>query len=57
MDARVVGTIRRQLETRLRQIADELREYPQPIARCDAQLGGLFEEREAIREALAALEA
>ena len=57
MDAQVVETIRRQLQARLRQIGEEVREYPQPIARCDAQLGGLIEERAEITAALAALEA
>ena len=33
------------LTARLREINDEIAHYPQPIARCDAQLGGLLEER------------
>jgi hypothetical protein len=37
---------------RLEEINEELRNYPQPIARCDAQLGGLLEERDRIRAAL-----
>jgi hypothetical protein len=41
------------LQARLAQINAELRAYPQPIARCDAQLGGLVEERLRIREELA----
>ncbi len=42
---------------RLREINEEIRAYPQPIARCDAQLGGLVEERIRIHEELGALEA
>ena len=36
---------RARLTRRLRELNDEIRAYPQPIARCDAQLGGLVEER------------
>ncbi len=43
---------RLQLERRLEEINAELRDYPQPIARCDAQLGGLLEERLRIRAQL-----
>ncbi len=43
---------RAQLERRLEEINAELRDYPQPIARCDAQLGGLLEERSRIRAQL-----
>ena len=56
MNEQVIATIRRELRTRLAQIAEEVREYPGPIARCDAQLGGLIEERSEIHAALAALE-
>lgn len=48
---------RESLIARLGEINEELRNYPQPIARCDAQLGGLQEERMAIRARLAELEA
>jgi hypothetical protein len=48
---------RARLEERLRAINDEIRDYPQPIARCDAQLGGLLEERGRIRAELDALDA
>jgi transcriptional regulator GlxA family with amidase domain len=47
---------REQLQGRLRELNAEIREYPQPIARCDAQLGGLVEERSRIRAEIAALE-
>jgi len=36
---------RERLTRRLRELNEEIRAYPQPIARCDAQLGGLVEER------------
>jgi hypothetical protein len=47
---------RERLERRLAEINAEIRAYPQPIARCDAQLGGLVEERERVRAELEALE-
>jgi hypothetical protein len=40
---------------RLREINEEIRNYPQPIARCDAQLGGLVDERARIHAQLDAL--
>ena len=43
---------RERLRTRLAALNREIREYPQPIARCDAQLGGLVEERARIRAEL-----
>ena len=43
------------LAERLRQLNEEIRNYPQPIARCDAQLGGLVEERSKVQAALARL--
>lgn len=33
------------LERRLAELNSEIRDYPTPIARCDAQLAGLLEER------------
>jgi chorismate mutase len=51
-----VRTIRRQLELRLAQLNQEIREYPQPIARCDAQLAGLIQERADVAQALEALD-
>ena len=44
------------LEERLRQVNADIRDYPQPIARCDAQLGGLLAERERIRAQIEELE-
>ena len=39
--------IRAYLERRRAELNDEIRRYPTPIARCDVQLGGLVEERDA----------
>ena len=44
--------IRAQLRAKLAEVNEEIRTYPQPIARCDAQLGGLHEERAKLLEAL-----
>jgi len=43
---------RARLEERLRAVNAEIKDYPQPIARCDAQLGGLLEERSRLRAEL-----
>ena len=43
---------RSEIEARLARLNDEIKAYPQPIARCDAQLAGLLEEREGLRRAL-----
>ena len=51
-----VRTIRRELEARLAQLNEEIRGYPQPIARCDAQLAGLIEQRSEVVRALGAVE-
>jgi hypothetical protein len=51
MDARA------RLLKRLVEVNAEIRAYPQPIARCDAQLGGLVEERARIQAELQALQA
>jgi chorismate mutase len=47
----------RELQQRIDELNAEISRYPGPIARCDAQLGGLLEERarlvrlaEALRE-------
>jgi len=34
-----------ELEKRLAELCEEIRNYPTPIARCDEQLAGLLEER------------
>ena len=44
--------IRDQLQARLAEVNEEIRHYPQPIARCDVQLGGLHEDRARLNEAL-----
>jgi len=44
--------IRARLRARLAEVNDDIRHYPQPIARCDDQLGGLHEERARLLEAL-----
>jgi len=46
---------RERLAERLSALNDEIRDYPQPIARCDAQLAGLLEERLRVRARLEAL--
>lgn len=43
---------RARLAERLARLNEEIRAYPQPIARCDAQLGGLVEERARLRSEL-----
>lgn len=47
---------RSEIEARLARLNEEIKAYPQPIARCDAQLAGLLEEREGLRRALQALD-
>ena len=37
--------LQRELKARIDELNAEIRGYPGPIARCDAQLGGLLEER------------
>ena len=43
---------RSEIEARLARLNEEIKSYPQPIARCDAQLAGLLEERDGLRRAL-----
>jgi hypothetical protein len=45
-----------EIEARLARLNEEIKSYPQPIARCDAQLAGLLEERDVLRRALEALD-
>jgi hypothetical protein len=55
----LVAELRNRLEARRRRLDDEIRHYPTPIPRCDAQFNHLFEQRARIVaaiEALAALE-
>jgi cell division protein FtsB len=51
-----LADVKARLEERLRQVNADIRDYPQPIARCDAQLGGLLAERERIRAEIEKLE-
>ena len=44
--------IRAYLQRRRAELNDEIRRYPTPIARCDVQLGGLVEERDAVTRLL-----
>jgi len=37
--------LERELQQRIDELNAEISRYPGPIARCDAQLGGLLEER------------
>lgn len=48
---------RERLKARLAMLNAEIRGYPQPIARCDAQLGGLVEERARLRAEIDDLDA
>ena len=50
--AETIAEARARLARRLRELNEEIRAYPQPIARCDAQLGGLVEERSRLHEEL-----
>jgi chorismate mutase len=43
---------REQLERRLAELSQQVRDYPQPIAHCDEQLSALLEERARVLEAL-----
>ena len=48
--------LRRDLERRALELRETVRSYPQPIARCDAQLPGIIAERDAAVRALRAAE-
>jgi len=48
--------LQRELRTRIDELNAELSAYPGPIARCDAQLGGLLEERARLVRLAAALD-
>ena len=50
-----VAEVRSQLEAEKRRLDEEIRNYPTPIPRCDAQFNHLFEERERILRELAQL--
>jgi prefoldin subunit 5 len=46
----------RELKKRIDELNAEISHYPGPIARCDAQLGGLLEERSRLTRLAEALE-
>jgi chorismate mutase len=41
-----------ELERRLAELSQQVRDYPRPIAHCDEQLSALLEERARVLEAL-----
>ena len=43
---------RDELERRLAELSQQVRDYPRPIAHCDEQLSALLEERARVLEAL-----
>jgi hypothetical protein len=47
--------LERELRKRIDELNAEISHYPGPIARCDAQLGGLLEERSRLTRVLEAL--
>jgi len=49
--------LERELKQRIDELNAEISRYPGPIARCDAQLGGLLEERARLVRLAEALEA
>lgn len=53
----ILQEIRGHLETKKRQIADEILHYPPPIPACDAQFNYLLEERARISQELGHLNA
>jgi len=48
--------LERDLQARIAALNAEISRYPGPIARCDAQLGGLLEERSRLARLAEALE-
>ncbi len=48
--------LKREIEARTAEVNQEISRYPGPIARCDAQLAGLLEERARLSRLAAALE-
>jgi hypothetical protein len=48
--------LQRELQVRIDELNAEISAYPGPIARCDAQLGGLLEERSRLTHLAEALE-
>lgn len=56
LPAAILSVVRRELQVRLRQLNEEIRAYPQPIARCDVQLAALIEQRSEVQAAIAAVD-
>ena len=52
-----IAVVERHLRAALGAVAAELRDYPTPIAGCDAQYTGLLADKARLGAALAALEA
>jgi len=48
----IVHDIRAVLEAEQRRLAEEIRHYPPPIPRCDAQFNALIEQRANVAQAL-----
>jgi hypothetical protein len=48
--------LQRELRKRIEELNAEISAYPGPIARCDAQLGGLLEERSRLMRLVEAIE-
>jgi hypothetical protein len=53
----LVSELRARLEAERRRLDDEIRHYPTPIPRCDAQFNHLFDQRARIVAAIDALAA
>lgn len=53
----LVTDLRARLEAQRRRLDEEIRNYPTPIPRCDAQFNHLFEQRARIVAAIDALAA
>jgi hypothetical protein len=53
----LVSELRAHLEAQRRRLDDEIRHYPTPIPRCDAQFNHLFDQRARIVAAIDALAA
>jgi hypothetical protein len=51
----LVTELRARLEAQRQRLNDEIRRYPTPIPRCDAQFNHLFEQRARIIAAIDAL--
>ena len=57
MNAATHELVRARLEAEKRRLDDEIRNYPTPIPRCDAQFNHLYERRQQVTQELERLEA